>query len=112
MVSLFDRLIGNFSTEENSTKIPILCFIKCVREYRLNKLTLSEIHTIFSLDTAQQEELNSYLSMIEEHQNPLDFIRMVRDWLLLAETNITGLEKYRDISYVSSRMTEEISNGG
>jgi hypothetical protein len=110
MATLFQRIAGDIPQGDPDTKIRIHEFMSAFNEVRRGKMTGGEFVSIFSLSGAQVTAATTLNSLLVAAPNKVEFLRVLKDLLYLAERNV--LPRYRDQTWVVSRLREEVTDNG
>lgn len=110
MANLVQRLTGDLLGLEQDQKIPIHAFLGALNEYKRTKITSAEVISAFDLDTAQTTQLETLKDLLIASPNPTEFMRVFKDLMYLGETNTHF--RYRDITFVQSRLQVEVTDQG
>lgn len=108
MANLIQRLTGDIAGGDG--KIAIHAFSGAFNEWGRGKVTAASVVAAFSLDASQQSQAQSLASLWAAAPDKTRFMRVFKDLMYMGETNIHA--NYRDISFINSRLQEEVTDQG
>lgn len=110
MANLVERLVGQLTEAESADKIAIHAFMGAMNEWQRGKVTGAEVIAAFSLTAAQQTQATTLAGLWGAAPDKTRFMRVFKDLMYLGETNTHS--RYRDISYIQTRLQEEVTDQG
>jgi len=110
MPNLIQRLTGATLPEDSNEKIAIHPFLGALNEYRRGKITGPDIISAFNLDTDQTNQAVALKDLIVAAPQKTEFMRVFKDLMYMGEYGLNS--NYTDISWVNSRLEEEVTDQG
>lgn len=87
MANLYERIISiHNDPDEGEEEISIHAFAGAIDEYRRGELTVAEVASICDLDQSDRTEMNALKDLLAGAQDQLEFLRVMKNWLYIAET--------------------------
>lgn len=105
MANIVQRLTG-----AAGDKIAIHALCGAFNEWGRGKVTAAEVIAAFNLDAAQQTELATLSALWTAAPDKTRFMRVFKDLMYLGETSTHS--RYQDITYVNSRLQDEVTDQG
>lgn len=105
MANIVQRITG-----VDGDKIAIHALCGAFNEWGRGKVPASEVIAAFNLDAAQQTQLTTLSTLWTAAPDKTRFMRVFKDLMYLGETNTHS--RYQDITYVNSRLQDEVSDQG
>ena len=107
-MSLYSRLTSPDSAQ-GEVKIPIHAFCSCIYEHKRGYMTGAEFIALFNIDQPDVSALTTLGALIDAAPNKIQFMRVFKDLLYLAESNLLYTTQG---AFVTRLQNEVVDQGG